>query len=423
MRLLHTADWHLGRKLYGKKRDPELQQFLAWLLQTIDEQDIDVLLVAGDIFDTTTPNNQAQSIYYQFLSKVAVSHCQHVVITAGNHDSPSFLEAPKRLLQALHIHVIGNVSEQLHDEVITLYNRDGYADAIICAVPYLRDKAIRTAAAGESIDDKNRQLVAGIKRHYAEVVELAEKQRLRLQSELPDGTYVPIIASGHLFTAGGKTLENDGVRELYVGNLAHVGSDIFPACVDYVALGHLHVPQTVGDSDFIRYCGSPIAMGFGEAKQRKQVVVVDFSKTMTNATATGSITTIAVPCFQQLVRLCGTATLIETEIQALKQADSSAWLEIEYTEKQSPTALRQHLDELLADSELEVLRLKTRLADYSLLSADREHETLDDLTVEQMFERCLSAYDIAEAEREPLRHAHHEVVKSLQEEDSNHGGE
>ncbi|MDZ4186401.1 MAG: exonuclease subunit SbcD, partial [Desulfuromonadales bacterium] len=91
MKLLHTSDWHIGRALYGRKRYDEYQAFLNWLAALIESEDIDVLLVAGDVFDNSTPSNRAQELYYRFLCRVAATPSRHVVITAGNHDSPSFL--------------------------------------------------------------------------------------------------------------------------------------------------------------------------------------------------------------------------------------------------------------------------------------------------------------------------------------------
>ncbi len=111
MKLLHTSDWHIGRSLYGRKRYEEFEAFLNWLTALIESEDIDVLLVAGDVFDNSTPSNHAQELYYRFLCRVAAAPNRHVVVTAGNHDSPTFLNAPRELLKFLNIHVIGCVSE------------------------------------------------------------------------------------------------------------------------------------------------------------------------------------------------------------------------------------------------------------------------------------------------------------------------
>lgn len=272
--LLHTSDWHLGRRLYGKPRYDEFKQFLDWQLQTLREQKVDVLLIAGDIFDTTAPSNQAQNLYYDFLSQVCHTECRHVIIVAGNHDSASFLEAPKQLLKAFNIHIIGSMTDTLTDEVITLSDKAGQPELIVMAVPYLRDRDVRTVGHGERLDDKERKLAQGIKAHYAQIADIAMAQQAQLQANYKRS--IPIVATGHLFTVGGQTMEGDGVRDLYVGSLGSIGAEIFHPHIDYVALGHLHIPQAVGGQSHIRYAGSPIAMGFGESRQQKQVHLLRF---------------------------------------------------------------------------------------------------------------------------------------------------
>ena len=272
--LLHTSDWHLGRRLYGKPRYDEFKQFLDWQLQTLREQKVDVLLIAGDIFDTTAPSNQAQNLYYDFLSQVCHTDCRHVIIVAGNHDSASFLEAPKQLLKAFNIHIIGSMTDTPTDEVITLSDKSEQPELIVMAVPYLRDRDVRTVGHGERLDDKERKLAQGIKAHYAQIADIAIAQQAQLQAKYKRS--IPIVATGHLFTVGGQTMEGDGVRDLYVGSLGSIGAEIFHPQIDYVALGHLHIPQAVGGQPHIRYAGSPIAMGFGESRQQKQVHLLRF---------------------------------------------------------------------------------------------------------------------------------------------------
>ncbi len=134
MRFLHTSDWHIGKTLYGQRRYDEFAAFLDWLVQIVERERIDALLVPGDIFDTTTPSNRSMSLYYSFLSRISSSSCRHVVITAGNHDSPTFLDAPKELLRSMAIHVVGSVPPTISDEVIILNDLQGEPEAIICAV-------------------------------------------------------------------------------------------------------------------------------------------------------------------------------------------------------------------------------------------------------------------------------------------------
>jgi DNA repair protein SbcD/Mre11 len=411
MKILHTSDWHLGRSLYGRKRYDEFSAFLDWLSNTIEEEGINALLVAGDIFDTSTPSNRAQELYYRFLCRVSASCCRHIVIIAGNHDSPSFLNAPKELLRALNVYVVGAMMEKLEDEVIVLYDEQDDPQAIVCAVPYLRDRDIRTVEPGETIDDKNVKLVAGLKNHYADVCTIAEQK----QSEFEKDGYrgVPIIAMGHLFTAGGKTVDGDGVRELYVGSLAHVSKDVFPSSIDYLALGHLHVSQRVGSAEHIRYCGSPIPMGYGEATQDKKVFVVQFNSTFP------TIQEIKIPSFQPLERISGSLDDIHVRLEQLKQDNSSAWLEIEYTGKDIISNLRDMLDETMADSAMEIRRIKNKRLIDRVISMIQKDETLDDMNVNDVFERCLKAFDAPDEDRDELTASYNEIINGLLEEDKN----
>lgn len=289
--LLHTSDWHLGRRLYGRMRYEEFEAFLQWLEDTIRTQQVDVLIVAGDIFDTMTPSNKAQALYYEFLGKVSKSCCQHVVIVAGNHDSPTFLDAPSQVLKFLNVHVIGTACAEVSDELLVLDNNDNEPCCIIAAVPYLRDRDVRGSSAGESMNNKDAQVIAGICAHYDAVADVAKAKQAELASIYE--RHIPIVATGHLFAAGGKTTADDGVRDLYVGSLGKISADIFDECFDYVALGHLHVPQRVGGRERIRYSGSPIAMGFGEAKQQKQVLLVQFGDASTHVDATNVVSSLS----------------------------------------------------------------------------------------------------------------------------------
>ncbi|MBI5141309.1 MAG: exonuclease SbcCD subunit D C-terminal domain-containing protein [Nitrospirae bacterium] len=406
MKLLHTSDWHIGRTLYGRKRYEEFEAFLAWLAETIQRNEVDALLVAGDVFDTSAPSNRAQELYYRFLCRVAASSCRHVVVVAGNHDSPSFLNAPKELLRALDVHVIGAASENRDDEVLVLGNENGAPELIVCAVPYLRDRDIRVAEAGESIADKERKLIEGIRSHYADVAALAEQKREAL------GTAIPIVVMGHLFVAGGQTVEGDGVRELYVGSLAHVTAGIFPEGLDYLALGHLHVPQKVNGSDVIRYSGSPLPMGFGEAKQQKSVCLVEF------ASATAAVQLIDVPVFQKLERIKGDWEELSARILELSATGSQAWIEVIYEGDKVIGDLRERLDAAVSGSGMEILSVKNNRIIVRALRLIHAGETLDDLNVNDVFERCLAAHDVPEDQRTELLCAYYETVASLHEDDN-----
>jgi len=405
MRVLHTSDWHIGRTLYGRKRYEAFEAFLTWLAGTIQQNEIDALLVAGDVFDTSAPSHRAQELYYRFLCRVATSSCRHVIVVAGNHDSPSFLNAPKELLKALDVHVVGSATSNLEDEVLVLRNEQATPELIVCAVPYLRDRDIRVAEAGESVEDKERKLIDGIRTHYATVADLAEQKRKEL------GGDIPIVGMGHLFTAGGQTVDGDGVRELYVGSLAHVTAGIFPACFDYLALGHLHVPQKVNGAETIRYSGSPLPMGFGEAKQQKSICQAEFHGTSV------SVQRIDVPVFQRLERVKGDWDGISSRILELSATGSQGWLEVIYEGDEVIGDLRERLDAAISGTQMEILRIKNKRIIDRVLGQIQEEETLDDLNVNDVFERCLAVHDVPEEQRPELLRTYQETVSSLYEDD------
>lgn len=407
LKILHTSDWHLGRSLYEKKRNDEFSGFLEWLISLIKDEQIDILLVAGDVFDTTTPNNLVQEMYYRFLADVSKTGCRHVVITGGNHDSPSFLNAPKMVLQALNVHVVGDFSGNPEDEIVILTDESGETDAIVCAVPYLRDRDVRTAEAGESQDDKRRKLIEGISGHYATVAQIALKKRIQSPN-------IPIIGMGHLFTSGGKTTEGDGVRELYVGTLAQIDEGMLPGCFDYLALGHLHSAQTVGNSEFRRYSGSPIPMGFGEAAQEKKVIVAEFGD------HPPVISEHIVPRFRELERISGGRTEILNRIDELKSRHSMAYLEIEVTDPVPAAELIQMLEDLLEGSQMEICKIKNQTLSAQAMLQSNVNETLDDLSELDVFTRLLDDRKITDLDkREELLLTFREILHSMKEKDVN----
>ncbi len=417
MRILHTSDWHLGRTLYGRQRYDEFAAFLDWLAALIEREGVTVLLVAGDVFDTSTPTHRAQELYYRFLCRVATSPCRHVVVVAGNHDSPTFLEAPKELLRALDVHVIGSAAENPADEVLVLRDPAGTPELIICAVPYLRDRDIRRVEAGEDSADKEIRLIRGIRDHYASVTALAEARRAELGAE------IPLVAMGHLFTAGGKTLEGDGVRELYVGSLAHVSPGIFPASLDYLALGHLHVPQRVGGAETRRYSGSPLPMGFGEARQEKSLCLVEWEKG--NGGRPGCrVRLIPIPVFQPLERIQGDWDRLAERLKELVAAKSPTWIEVIYEGETLIGDLRERLEALLAITEdpptrketttrPEILRIRNNRLVQGVLEQIHDEESLGDLDELEVFARCLEAQGVVAEQQADLLGAYREILATF----------
>lgn len=407
MKILHTSDWHLGRSLYGRKRMEEFSKFLNWLVNLVKNEKIDILLVAGDIFDTTTPGNQVQNLYYDFLRNVITAGCSHVIITGGNHDSPTFLEAPAAILRGMRVHVVGCSKDNLSREVKVITDENNTPRLIVCAVPYLRERDIRLSNPGESITQKAQQLVSGIRDHYQAVV----AQALETKKEL--GGNIPIIAMGHLFAAGGNSVQGDGVRDLYVGSLAHVPATIFSEEIDYVALGHLHTPQLLGGSPSRRYSGSPLPMSFGEVKSKKEVVI------FTAGTHITDIAPVTIPIFQALQSITGDMAHLEKQLADLKAGGQSVWLEIIYNGDEVVSSLQDDLREMIKDSDLEILRIINEKVLRNVLQPDHQYESLRDLSVDEVFYRCLEHNNIPEEQRPELSGRFQEILTNLVENDSN----
>lgn len=288
MKILHTADWHLGHRLHEQSQVEEQTLFLQWIEQYIIDNDIDVLLISGDIFDTGSPSNQSLEMYYSFLVQLKATNCSSIVITGGNHDSAGTLNAPKHLLDALSIKVVGKATEHIEDEVFEVEVNG--EKVIIGAVPYLRDGDIRKAVAGESFDELSDKYKTALINHYESSAE---------QCKLINTTDAPVIAMGHLFATGGSV--SDSEQNIYVGTLGHIGAKDFPTYFDYIALGHLHRPQIIGGNDSIRYSGSPHILSFSEINYNKKIITLTLKDNKIER-----VNDIVIPKFREFYKKTGT---------------------------------------------------------------------------------------------------------------------
>lgn len=398
MKILHTSDWHLGRQLYNQKRTDEFASFLNWLIDTIVHEKIDTLLVAGDVFDTSTPSASTQEMYFEFLHRASLTCCRHIVIIGGNHDSPTLLNAPKSLLNLFNIHVVGEMCENIQDEVITLHGNDGKPEAIVCAVPFLRDRDVRTVEANENIEDKAAKLINGIARHYDEVAAIAQQQSAEAEN-------IPVVAMGHLFTTADRSNAGDGVRELYVGTLAHIDGERFSPVFNYVALGHLHIAQKVSSRENIRYAGSPIPMGFNEANQKKKVVIVEFGLPEMQ------ITELEIPRFKALHRVEGSAEAILEKVKKLKAVNEKGWLEVTLTAGDNRPDLPEQIANLLLDTELVLLSTKNLRAFENAAFTSFTADTLEEMLPADVFDKCLLAKDLSDEMKAELKPCFDEILQ------------
>jgi exonuclease SbcD len=291
VRILHTADWHLGLRLYKREISEEHRAFFSWLKELIEDRSINVLMISGDVFEHSNPSNEARALYYTFLKELIHLKCK-VIITGGNHDSPGILNAPREILEMLDVHVIGSARTNVREEIIDL------GEAVIAAVPFLREPDIHALTRDTTYDDKRLQIRDGIRRHYEKVA-------------LACGHFtVPLIAMGHLYAAGSSS--SDSEKMIQLGNQSPVASDDFPDCFAYVALGHIHKPQRVNALDHIRYSGSPVPLSFSERDDRKIVIELEVNGNKIVQTDH------EVPVFRKLVRFKGSLEEVKQKALAFR---------------------------------------------------------------------------------------------------------
>ena len=376
MKILHTSDWHLGQKFMGRSREEEHKAFLSWLYEIIKKENIDVLIVAGDIFDTGNPPNYALELYYNFLKQLFSIKNLYVIITAGNHDSVSTLKASKQLLEFMNVHVItsGDVDE---NELIPIY-KENKIQALICAVPFLRDSIVRQAISAQTTNEKEASLNTGIKQHYSKIYEAAVKLR-------PEEN-IPIIATGHLTTVGSRTSESE--RDIYIGGTLDIGSDFLGKYFDYVALGHLHINQTVG-CEHVRYSGSVIPLSFSEANQKKKINIVEFKNKKIK------VEEIEIPLYRRLQVIKGNLKSIKKVLEEIE--DKTTWIEIHLNDD-NPMSANQEIREYAEKEELIILAIKIDKSDKKLEAKELNVISLDELNPNDVFERRLNIEDLEDKE-------------------------
>jgi len=401
MRILHTSDWHLGQHFMGKTRQAEHQAFCAWLLEQVRVHDVDVLLIAGDVFDTGSPPSYAREQYYRLVVELRDAGCALVVL-GGNHDSPAMLGESRSLLAQLGTQVVPSVGVDLAEQVLVLHGRNGRPGAILCAIPFIRPRDVLASQAGQSAQDKQQSLQQAIAEHYRVLYELAASKRDEL------GLTLPIIATGHLTTVGASASES--VREIYVGSLEAFPTSAFPPA-DYIALGHIHRPQKVGGLEHIRYSGSPIALSFDEARQQKEVLLLEFGEA-----ALQSITPLPVPVFQPMASLRGSLKeLADAIAEVAKQGtpERPVWLEVQVSTDDYLSDLQSRINALCEGHPVEVLRIRRERGNASASLASEARETLDELSVEDVFARRLQQETLEEEAAQRLQGLYRQVLEAL----------
>lgn len=399
MRILHTSDWHLGQNFYSKSRAAEHEAFLNWLLEVAQAQQVDAILVAGDIFDTGSPPSYARELYNRFVVNLQQTGC-HLVIVAGNHDSVATLNESREILAFLNTTVVASAG---HAPQI-LKKRDGTTGAVLCPVPFLRPRDIVKSQAGLSGLEKQQHLLRAITDYYAQQYEEA----LALRGDRP----LPVIATGHLTTVGAS--KSDAVRDIYIGTLDAFPAQHFPPA-DYIALGHIHRAQVIGGCEHIRYCGSPIALSFDETGKSKCVHLVSFTDGKLSA-----VEPLEVPVTQPLAVLKGDLAAVTEQLEQWRGGEQNppVWLDIEITTDEYLHDMQRKIQQLTEDLPVEVLLVRRSREQREKILLGARRETLSELRVEEVFERRLAHEELDDARRARLNELFNHARHALNDEDS-----
>lgn len=406
MRLLHTSDWHLGQHFMGKSRQAEHQALILWLLEQVAEHQVDAVLIAGDIFDTGTPPSYARELHNQLVSQLYKAGVPLLVL-GGNHDSPATLGESRELLAHLGTTVIAATHADPATQVIVLPQRNGEPGCLVCAIPFIRPRDVLHSQAGQSAEDKQLSLQQAIQQHYVAVDAAARAKMAEL------GVTLPIVATGHLTTVGASSSES--VREIYVGALEAFPTSAFPPA-DYIALGHIHRPQKVGGLEHIRYCGSPIPLGFDEARQQKEMLLVDL-----DSDGLKTVTVLPVPRFQGLVAVSGNLETLAAAIGAAAAEgtrERPVWLEVTVAEDDYLADLPARIDALTAGWPVEVLRIRRQRGNAAARLEAAASETLDELSPHDVFARRLQQEELSDDLQSALNERYRAVVAGLQGEEA-----
>jgi exonuclease SbcD len=410
LRIIHTADWHLGHSLHGLSRDYEHGRFLAWLMDILEERQADALLIAGDLFDSANPPAASQAMFYGFVAEAQRRLPRlRIVAIAGNHDSAARLEAPSPILDALKVRLVGMPRRgpdgrlDVQHLLTPLYGKEGTLAAWCAAVPFLRPSDLRgDADQGEDV------LVSGVAALYAEVIAAIEAVRDEGQA---------LIAMGHCYMTGTR-LSALSERKILGGNQHALPANLFPDRVTYAALGHLHLAQAAGGHAHIRYSGSPIPLSLDERGYPHQVVQLDLE-----GAEIGALEGLRVPRFVEMLRFPEQGSeevdrvLAALESYPFDQAlppQCHPYLEVVVRLERPDPGLRQRIEAVLEDRPARLLKLT---GDYPGRSAGLRSATpaqrLEELRPEGVFrERYRQQFDGDPPA--PLLAAFHELLEQVE---------
>lgn len=374
MKILHTADWHLGQTFYEYDRRAEHLHFLEWLKRQIKQRGIDLLLIAGDVFDGPNPSAESQRMYYRFLREVTTDNPSlQIIIIAGNHDSAARLEAPNPLFDGMNITVRG----------VVRHDAEGEIDFAHLIVPVYKKESLpvinQAKASGKSEEEllpitMNRDHIAAFclavpylrqgdyppSENYAKGIQAFYKE---LFNEIKDEGK-PVIAMGHLQATGAELSENDRSERAVIGGLEGVAPDAFDRQIVYTALGHLHRLQRVSERENVRYAGAPIPMTFSEKRNRNGIVLVEIDEGKVNIDeGRVNINRIEVPLYVPLQSIPATPEPLGGVLDAIfglpdgEVTERSPYLEVKIKMTEPDTSYKYKIESALQGKAVRLARV------------------------------------------------------------------
>ncbi len=401
MKILHTADWHIGKKLHKHELSRDFDLFIQWLCETIEHQEIEVLLVSGDVFDLANPSSEARTQYYRALMDLRNLNCK-IILTGGNHDSPAMLDAPREVLRELDVHIIGGLPENLEDIIIPVKNKEGKIEIVIAALPYLRDADLRTATNGHTYEDRLEAIRQGIQTSFRKAGEIC-------QNHYPQ---IPAIALGHLFAAGAETSESE--RDIQIGNQAAFNALQFGEYFKYIALGHIHKPQRVNAAVPTYYSGSPIPLSFSERRDGKRVLLISPEENFIPES-------ISVPSFRKLLKVIGTLEELQEELKNLtNDSKLDSLIEVVLTEEQYDVNKIYSFDELVTNFNtpgFEIVKHRTSFSEQTRGASElyQNSTQLEDLTPREVFLELIKKHKYEPETHRELMNAFDELLEEVQQ--------
>jgi exonuclease SbcD len=360
MRVLHTGDWHFGRSLEGRSRLDEQAAFVDELVQIVKDEEIDLVLVAGDIYDSVNPPAAAEQLFYEALSRLTEGGNRHIAVISGNHDHPDRLSAAAPLAGKQGITLVGLP----HSDLTALDIARTGERALIYMLPYPSESRLQELLTESGDEDL-------LRRAYSDKV--AGLARAAASGFRQDA--VNLIMS-HLYVLGGT--ESESERPIQVGGAYTVDTSALDVGAQYVALGHLHRPQMIKASSPIRYCGSPLAYSFSEAGQAKSVTILDMKPGMP-----AQMREIWLSSGKPLVNWKATEGLAQVYRWLDEGRDANAWIDAEIYLTEAMTLEQIHQ---LRKAHAGLLQIRPVYPEMERLD-NRKVQGLSSLPVEELFSR------------------------------------